>query len=83
MLTPCLSLSSILLFFSGNFVVFSQGPNAYLERFMISLPALFWWGSVGTILASKEVRIILGLGLLLKNFGESGEGGYNPRWLSE
>ena len=83
MLTPCLSLSSILLFFSGNFVVFSQGPNAYLERFMISLPALFWWGSVGTILARKEVRIILGLGLLLKNFGESGEGGYNPRWLSE
>jgi len=76
MLTPCLSLSWILLlFFSGNFVVFSWGLNACLERLMISLPAFFWQGNVGMILASEEVRIVLRLGLLLNNFGESGERG--------
>lgn len=74
--TPCLSLSGILLLlFSGNFVVFSRGSNVSLERFMISLPALFWRGNVGTILTNEDVRIVLGLGLFLNNFGESREGG--------
>ena len=79
MFTLRLALSRVLLlFFSGTLFVFSRGQNVSLERFLVSISALFWRGHLGGVrfFTSEDVWIVLhDLCLLLNNFGESGERG--------